>query len=193
MTKTRVVLNVSLLVAAFIVAQNLVLTIWGLVFDAANPGTLTNVVTNDPNIVQALFWAAGNEIVFALSFGVGVFVALRFVRPVWGSLGWRATIVRAVIATAFATAAVLAMRLIETLISTLHVGQHPFGYSLDLTVQPNNVGESLFNAFGELLNPFVDNLPLVVLACVFLRLWLNRPTKVEPLFADAKVHASRVG
>jgi hypothetical protein len=192
MTKTRVVLNASLLVAAFIVAQNLVLTIWGLVFDAANPEIVT-VQLDNINVVPALFWGEVNEAIYALSVGVGVFVSLRFVRSVSGELGWRATIARGVIATAFATLAVLAMRLIETLISTLHVGPHPFGYSFDLTIRPDNVGESLFNVFGELLNPFVDSLPVVVLACVLLRLWLGRAARVQPSLVDAKVPASRVG
>ena len=183
MTRTRVALAVAGLIALVAFAQSAILTLYGYGFDLASASAFNGSAGNAQNSAEIFPFLPGillSDLVTAAAFGVGVFVSLRFIRSIAAGLGWRRVVIRGLIAASVGAVAVLALRLVETLLTGVKIGPYPFGYSFSPSFDPGNVQLGLANAFGQLLNPFVNYLPLVILGCVFLKLWLAaHPTEVE--------------
>jgi hypothetical protein len=168
---TKVPLVTAALVAGVILAQELVLTIYGLIVDLT--------------VLPEVFQSGGSPIgisafltfVRAVVFGAGVFVSLRFVAPIRGEDLWRKVVLRGVIATAIGALALLAYGVVVTLFSSINPGADIFGYSFNVQVDVSAAGQRIVNVLGGALNPLVEFLPLVVLAAILQRLWLSRPPK----------------
>ena len=199
MTRTRITLATSALVACVVFIQSAILTLYGYGFDLASVAAFDGSTPDAQNTQQILPFLPGilvGDLIVAVGFGAGVFISLRFIRSIAGDLDWKRVVVRGVIATAVGSVAVLAVRLLETLLTAVRIGPFPLGYSFTPSFDSGNVQVGLANALGQLINPFVDYVALVILGCVFLKLWLGRIPPVTPLLADAepaKGHASRVG
>jgi hypothetical protein len=168
---TKVPLVTAALVAGVILAQELVLTIYGFIVQLT--------------VLPEVFQSAGSPValaglltlVRAVVFGVGVFVSLRFVAPIHGEDLWPKVILRGVIATAIGALALLAYGVVATLVSSINPGADIFGYSFNVQVNVSAAGQRIVDVLGGALDPLVELLPLVVLAAVLQRLWLSRPPK----------------
>jgi hypothetical protein len=181
---TRNALITGALVAAFMVAADIVANVYQFLFTAA--------VYGDQFSSAALYGARGlgvgtllqlvGSIVGSAVFGAGIFVSLRWVAPVGAATGWRRVILRGVIATALGAAASLLLSIIEGLANAFGVGPHPLGYQFDPSFSVDNAHNRVVDAFGGAVSPFLTWLPLVVLAVVLLRLWLahhEKPATVD--------------
>lgn len=179
----RVVLNVVLIVAAIVFLQELVLWLYEFGFQVAagymfSPPPLEFFVNALPNFLIS-------TLVLAVGFGGGAFVSLRWVAPVIATLSWRRVALRGLLAGVFGAVGVLVLRVIQGLLASVHIGPYPLGYSFSATLSAGDFGAEFLNALGAALSPFVYNLPLIVLACVFLRLWSARVPAGTPLLSQA--------
>ncbi len=183
MTRTRITLGASGLIGLVAFLQSAVLTLYGYGFNVASAAAFDGSTGNAQNSAEIFPFPPGillSDLVTAAAFGAGVFVSLRFVRSIAADLGWKRVVIRGVMAASVGAVVVLALRLVETLLNGVKIGPYPFGYSFSPSFDPGNVQLGLANAFGQLLNPFVNYVPLVILGCVFLELWLAaHPTTVE--------------
>jgi hypothetical protein len=177
MTRTRITLICGGLVAGLTFVQSTVLVFYGYGFNIASAAILngTNGIGDPGNAQQLTPYLAGvliHDLIECAAFGTGIFLVVRFIRPIESVLMWRQVIFRGVLAAGFGAVVVFVVRLIEVLLATINIGPYPLGYSFTATVSDNGVQEGLFNTFGGLLSPFVSDVPLAVLACVLLKLWL---------------------
>ena len=195
MTRTRIALVTGALVAGVLFIQTAILSGYGVGFEVASAAVEdsqsdTNGLSNVQQLVPYLPGILVSDLFYAAAFGAGVFVALRFIRPIETAFAWKRVILRGLVAAAIGTAAVLVVRLLQTLLTHVSLGPYPLGYSFTPSFDPNNLSLGLLNAFGSVLNPFVYNAPLVLLACAFLKLWLGAHTApVEP--TETRAPASR--
>jgi hypothetical protein len=83
----------------------------------------------------------------------------------------------------------LAFSALVSLIAAVTIGAYPFGYSLDAGVDGNHIQFGIQNAIAGALTPLVGWLPLTVLACVFLKLWLDVHPPTAPATSRASVSA----
>ncbi len=188
MTKNRLIRNVALLVGAFLLAQYIVSSIFNLAFDSVEQavGQLSGL---DGGIFANWFGSIVVDAILALGFAVGVFVSLRFVRPVSATSSWKSTILRGVVATAFGAVGIFLIRLLQTLLGSVKIGPYPFGYSFTASFNGNNAQFGLINALLVLVNPFISDVAIVVLACVFLKLWLKAHPNFDATLESADTSA----
>jgi hypothetical protein len=189
MRTTRVTVVTAALVACVVFLQSGILTLYGYGFDLLSVTGLDGAPSNFQNSQEILPLLPGilfSDLTTAAAFGAGVLVSLRFIRSIGADLVWKRLVLWSVIATAVGAVAILVVRLLETLLTAVQVGPFPFGYSFTPSLGAGSVQVGVANALGELINPFVDYVPLVVLACVFLKLWLA----AHPATAPAKDRAS---
>ena len=189
MKSNRVLVISSALVACVIFIESTLLTVYGYLFNVASASAFDAAPGNAQNSAEILPFIPGilvGDLIVAAAFGVGVLISLRFVRSVAANLTWKRVVLRGIIATAIGAVAVLAVRIVESLLTSVQIGPYPLGYSFTSSFDPGNVQLGLANALGQLLNPFVEYAPLVVLACVFLKLWQARVPGVEPLLTNSE-------
>jgi hypothetical protein len=77
------------------------------------------------------------------------------------------------------------LSLIEGVANAFGVGPHPLGYRFDPTFSVDNAHNYLIDSLGGAISPFLEWLPLVVLAVVFLRLWLAHHETRATIATDA--------
>jgi hypothetical protein len=189
MTRTRITLATSALVACVVFIQGAIVTLYGYGYDVASASAFDAAPGNVQNSQEILPFLPGiliGDLIVAVGFGAGVFVALRLIRSITADLSWKRVVIRGVLATAVGSVAVLAVRLLETLLTSVTIGPFPLGYSLTPSFDTGNAELGVANALGQLINPFVDYVPLVILGCVFLKLWLA----AHPATAPAKDRVS---
>jgi hypothetical protein len=126
MTRTRVVINTSLIVGAVIVVQYVLLAIFNYAYESVeqDAGELSGL--NSSNLVPYFIGDLVSEIFYALGFAAGVFLSLRLVKPISWSLSWRSTILRGILATVFGTVGVFVMHVFESLLGSIQIGPYPF-------------------------------------------------------------------
>jgi hypothetical protein len=189
MRTTRVVLVASALIAGVVFLQSAILTLYGYVFNIVSVATFDGSHTGNQSAADILPFLPGiliSDLIIAAAFGVGVLISLRLIRPITADHGWKRVAVRGIIAAAIGAVAVLAVRMIGSLLTSVRIGPYPLGYSFTPSFDTGNVQLGFANALGQLLNPFIEFAPLVVLACVFLKLWVARVPPVKPLLTDTQ-------
>jgi hypothetical protein len=113
------------------------------------------------------------QLIDFVPFGIGVFVALRYVAPIRASSTWGSIVVRAIVAAALGIAAVFVVEFVQAAIVTIGPGSHPFGYSFPGgTVSTDGLSFRLASVTTSVLVDFLQWLPLVVVAGIFQKLWL---------------------
>jgi hypothetical protein len=177
-------MNTSLIVGAVIIAQYVLLEIFNYAYDSAEQAVGEVRGLNSSELVPFFIGDLVSEILYALGFAVGVFVSLKVVKPISSSLPWTSAMLRGVLATAFGAVGVFAVHVLEALLGSVKIGPYPFAYSFSASFDPTNFGFDVLNAFGSLINPFIYNVPLVVVACLLLKLWLSRTPAIGPLLED---------
>ena len=191
MTRTRIALITSSLIAGVLLVQSMVLTLWGLGFQTFANAALAGSSNLSGVDDSAALWAGLPLALFfsvldCAAFGLGVFLSLRFVKRIDDKVTWKHVVVRAALATVLGAVAVFIVRLLETILRSVTAGPYPFGYSFTPTFDSLASQTGLLNALGGLLPPAAEDAPLVILVCVFLRFWLSS----HPAPAETKARAS---
>jgi hypothetical protein len=187
MTRTRISLTAAGILAGALAVQGLVLWLWGTGFEVVGFGLNANQLLS-----VNLFWSLLTSILHYAAFGLGVFVTIGFLAPIEADSTWRRTITRGVIATIVGAIAALALSLLVSLVAAVAIGAYPLGYSFSAAVDPSRVTFGIQNALAGALTPLVGWLPLTVLGCVFLKLWLIAHPASPETKARASVSASSV-
>jgi hypothetical protein len=150
-----------------LVAIGAVLALWTVLFGFLSfDGSIGQLFTLD------MFWSLVDALLRYTAFGAGVFIALRLVAPIVGSSSWQLTVRNGIIATIFGALAAFLFGSIVSGIAAVTIGAYPFGYSLDAGIDPLRIQYGIQNVLAGALTPLLEWLPLTVLACVFLKLWL---------------------
>jgi hypothetical protein len=175
MTRNRINLTAAAIIAGALAVQGLILAIWSTGFELLSfPIPLGEVF--GPNLVVTLLVS----LLHYAAFGLGVYLALRFFAPMKADASWRLTIVRAITVTVAGAVVALAFSAIVSLVASVTIGAYPFGYALDAAVDGYKVQYGIQNTIASGLTPLIGWLPLTVLGCVFLKLWLAaHPLAVE--------------
>jgi hypothetical protein len=174
MTRTRINLTTAAIIAGALAVQGLILAIWSTGFEFVSfPVPLGDVF--GPNLIISLLVA----LLHYAAFGLGVYLALRFFAPMSPDAPWRLTIVRAITVTVSGAVVALAFSAIVSLIASITIGAYPFGYSLDAAVDGYKVQYGIQNTIASAVTPLIGWLPLTVLGCVFLKLWLAAHPTVD--------------
>jgi hypothetical protein len=168
MSSSRVPLVVGALVAAFLLAQSFADTVVSVISEISTPG-----LANPDLIFQGLFSLRPIllDVSWAVAFGVGVWVSLRWVSAARMDDGWRKTVIRGVIATALGATADVVAALIVTFVSASSPGQYPLGYSFRPTLSFGNAWEQIPSDVFNGVFAFIDCVAVVVLAVVLLKVW----------------------
>lgn len=175
MTPTRISLITAAAIAGGLAVQGLILSVWSTAIGIAGFGV---VITQffGPNLMVALLVA----LLHYATFGLGVYLALRFFAPITISDSWRQTIIRGIVVTISGAVLAFVFSVVVSLIAAVTIGAYPFGYSLDAAVDPYRIQFGIQNAVAGGLAPLVQWLPVTILGCVFLKLWLSaHPASVE--------------
>jgi hypothetical protein len=167
MTTTRINLITASLIAGALAVQALLLGLWDVALGVAGFGLVVSQIVS-----VSLVWSLLISLLHYAAFGLGVYLALRFFAPIGASDSWRQTIVRAIMATISGAVVALAFAALVSLIASVTIGAYPFGYSLNAAVDGNRIQYGIQNALAAALTPLIGWLPLTVLGCVFLKLWL---------------------
>jgi hypothetical protein len=176
MAITRVTLITGALVAGVLLVQGFILGLFGDVYGYVGYGGSLGWFPLNASLFVTLL----TSLLHYAAFGAGVFVSIRYLAPLVAGDSWRRVIVRGVIATVCGAIAALAFEAIVSLIAAITIGAYPFGYSLDAGFDADRVQFGIQHMLGGALTPLVGWLPLTVLACVFLKLWLSaHPALVE--------------
>jgi hypothetical protein len=176
MTRTRIFLIAAALIAAAGAAEWLVLTLWSVGVEAVE--FVSGELQGD--VFTALsFWNILGNVLHCAAFGLGVYLALRYLRPIYGQTPWRQAFTRSILATVGGVLVATVLNFVVTLIGAVTLGQYPFGYSVNPEINLNGVQFGLLDAAEGLLPTFVGWLPLTVLGCVLLRFWLQAHPPVE--------------
>jgi hypothetical protein len=167
MTRTRITFTAAGIIAGVLAVQGLVLAIWSTGFELLSfPIPLGEFF--GPNLVFTLLIS----LLHYAAFGLGVYLALRFFAPMSADASWRLTIVRAITVTVSGAVLALAFSAVVSLVASITIGAYPFGYALDAAVDGYKVQYGIQNTIAGALTPLIGWLPLTVLGCVFLKLWL---------------------
>jgi hypothetical protein len=164
-------------VAAFILAAQIVGSLWDFLFSTAVFAQQGDEATNFPALTGGLVLGLIGTVFAAAVFGAGVFASLRWVRSIAATDGWKRVILGGVIAAALGTAASLVLGVLEAVIGSFSAGLHPFGYAFGPNFDSSFAQNRVVGAIGGAPAVFVEWLPLVVLAVVLLRLWLAHHEK----------------
>jgi hypothetical protein len=174
MTRTRVALTTAAIITAALIAQGIVLGLWQTGFDVLafrlGVGQLFSV---------NLFWTLLVQLLHYAAFGLGVYLAIRYIAVIAARDTWRQTITRGIIATISGAIVALAFGAVVSLIAAIAIGPFPFGQSLNSTFDPLQFQYGLENTLSGALAPLIQWLPLTVLGCVFLKLWVAAHPAVE--------------
>lgn len=110
-----------------------------------------------------------------LPFAVGVFLCLWLIAPVAAELRLGHVITRSVLAAGAGAVLVLVVQGIQALVMGIWVGGGLFGASFPFSgFSGNDMGHRMGFAMQTAAGSFIDLVPLVVLAGVFLWMWLER-------------------
>jgi hypothetical protein len=176
MTRTRISLITAGIIAGALAVQGLILWVWSTALDILGFGLVITQIIG-PNLFVGLLVA----ILHYAAFGIGVFLALRYFAPIGASNSWRLTTVRAITVSVSGAVVAFAFSAIVSLIAAVTIGAYPFGYSLDAAVDGWKAQYGIQNAIAGAVSPLIEWLPLTVLGCVFLKLWVGaHPSTVEP-------------
>jgi hypothetical protein len=181
MTRTRIALVVAGLITAALLVQGIVLGLWQTGFDVLGFGLPAGGLFS-----VNLFWSLLVQLLHYAAFGLGVFLALRYIAVVSVRDTWRQTLIRSIIATICGAVLALAFGAIVSLIAAITIGPYPFGQSLNAQIDPLQFQYGLQNTLAGALAPLIQWLPMTVLGCVLLRLWLAE----HPSEREATVRAS---
>ncbi|HEY5229354.1 MAG TPA: hypothetical protein VIJ11_00495 [Galbitalea sp.] len=181
MTRTRINLITAGLIAGALAVQGFVLALWDVGLGVAGFGLVVSQL-----ISVSVVWSLLVGLLHYAAFGLGVYLALRFFAPIGASDSWRQTIIRAVVAAISGAVVAFAFAALVSLIASVTIGAYPFGYSLNAAVDGNRIQYGIQNAIAAALTPLIGWLPLTVLGCVFLKLWLI----AHPAGTPAKDRAS---
>jgi hypothetical protein len=183
MTTSRIPLTTAAIIAGALAVQGLVLGLWSTGLGVVGFGVvITQLLTVN------LVWSSLVGLLHYAAFGIGIYLALRFFAPIGASDSWRQTITRAIIATISGAVVALAFSALVSLIAAVTIGAYPFGYALDAAVNGYQVQYGIQNAIAGSLTPLIGWLPLTVLGCVFLKLWLA--AHPSPIDAPAPAEAT---
>jgi hypothetical protein len=160
-------LTAAALITAALLAQGIILGLWSTGFAILAFGTNLSQIVG-----MTLFWSLLVQLLHYAAFGLGVYASIRYVAPLSAGESWRQVIVRGVIATVVGALAALAFGAIVSLIAAVTIGPYPFGQSLNTQFDPLTYQYGLENMLAGALTPLIQWLPVTVLGCVFLRLWL---------------------
>jgi hypothetical protein len=164
--------------------QSTILTLWGFGFQEFANSAISDL-GGDESEAKALIAGLPLALFFALiacaSFGAGVFLFLRFIRPIDDTVRWKQLVWRGLVASAFGAVTSFIVQVLETVLRSVTPGPYPFGYSFTPSIDSQTAQFGLLNAFGGSLSPFVYDAPLVILAFMFLKLWFGaHPAVVAP-------------
>jgi hypothetical protein len=190
MTTTRVALITAAIVAGVLVAQGVIVGIWNIVFGY---GVLGGSIVQIVEVFNVnLFWTLLTGLLHYAAFGAGVFLAIRFIAPLSAEVSWRRTITRGIVATVSGAIAAVIFDCVVSVIAAITIGPYPFGYALDAAVDPTRIQYGIQNTVAAAITPLIEWLPLVVLACVFLKLWLAAHPATKKA-TETKARASVAG
>ena len=184
MTTTRVTLITAGIVAGVLLVQGVIVGVWSTAFGFIALGGFAAPI--NAMINPGLFWTLLTGLLHYAAFGAGVFLAIRYIAPVRADDSWRGTISRGVVATVAGAMAALIFDGVVSVIAAITIGAYPFGYSFNGSLDPGRIQFGFQNTVATAITPLIEWLPLVVLACVFLKLWLA----AHPATAPAKDHVS---
>ncbi|HEX4442339.1 MAG TPA: hypothetical protein VHZ81_02095 [Galbitalea sp.] len=182
MTHDRVALRAAALISAAGALFWVVGTLWNLgvyAVEAASGGLVGD------SLGGLTFWYILGNILRCAAFGLGVYVTLRC--SIDAKTPWRRTITRAILVSIGGVVVETVLTLAVTLIGSVTISQYPFVDSVDPGLNLNGVQIGLINAAEGLLPMLVTWMPLTVLGCVLLRVWLGAHPEVE----EPTVPASR--
>jgi uncharacterized membrane-anchored protein len=133
----------------------------------------------------SLFQGLGAELVQglvqALTLGVGLFVALRFVTPVRGEDSWRHVLRTALLATLFAMAVFVIVGVVVTLVQSTSPGAYPFGYAFTPAFNSDAAIYGLIRVVAGVPGYFVEWFAFVLVAAGFEKIWLSAHPETESL------------
>ena len=109
-------------------------------------------------------------VVEAVFFAAGVFLALRLFAPIRSDFEWRRVVIHGLIASAVGAIAIAAGMTIVGFIGSIGVGPHPFGYAFTPVLEISPFANWAYQTAQTAFRPFLENIPVVTLACVFLKL-----------------------
>jgi hypothetical protein len=176
MTRTRIALTTAAIITAALVVQGIVLGLWQTGFEMISFGPTLGQLFG-VNFV----WTLLLQLLHYAAFGAGVYVAIRYIAVIGAGDTWRQAITRGIIATIGGAVAALVFGAIVSLIAAITIGPFPFGQSLNSNFNPLQFQYGLQNMLAGALTPLIQWLPMTVLGCVFLKLWLAAHPEVESL------------
>jgi hypothetical protein len=184
MTTTRVTLITAAIVTGVLVVQGAIVGAWNIIFGyAAFGGSLGPL----PNLfIQSTFWTLLTSLLHFVAFGTGVFIVIRYIAPIGAQDTWRNTVLHGIFAAVGGAIAAVIFDCIVSFIAAITIGAFPFGYSLNGAIDPSRIQYGFQNTVAASVTPLIEWLPLVLLACVFLKLWLV----AHPATVGTKVRAS---
>ncbi|TQL47784.1 hypothetical protein FB562_0854 [Homoserinimonas aerilata] len=154
-------------VLAVIVVQGVLRGVTSTLFSLGMPdlgyvGTIWSDVTTSVALVE-------------FPFAIGVFLCLWLVAPVAAELRLAHVITRSVLAAGAGAVLVLVVQGFQALVVGIWVGGGLFGASFPFSgFSGSDIGYRLGFAMQTAVGSFIDLVPLVVLAGVFLWMWLER-------------------
>ncbi|HEY4266634.1 MAG TPA: hypothetical protein VGM94_00445 [Galbitalea sp.] len=184
-SSTRVASIAGAGVAVFILAAQIVGSLWNYLFSTALFAQQGDEISNFPALTGGVVLGLIGAFFAAAVFGAGVFVSLRWIASISATEGWKRVIRGGVIAAALGAAASLVLGLLEAVIGSFSAGLHPLGYAFGPSFNSGFAQDRVVGAIGAAPGVFVEWLPLVVLAVVLLRLWLARHEKPATITTDA--------
>jgi hypothetical protein len=123
------------------------------------------------------------QLLTSVPFSLGVFVALWAIAPISHELGLRFVITRAALAAACGVVLADIVTIFIAFFGSLSASGSVFGTSLPV---PSFNGDSfvstVLSTLAFAIPYFLSTLPVVVLACVFLWLWLRKYPREHPVY-----------
>jgi hypothetical protein len=174
-TSTQLLLRVAGVLGGVILLEGIVSELYGYLVGIVGDATFPEV-SSAGSAQQDLPFLPGillSDLVYALGFSAGVFIALRFMRSILAETRWGALFRRAAFATFVGAIVIVIIRVVESLLDAFKIRPFPFGYAFTSSFVPNDFELGVLDTLGDGLNPFLVYSPLVVLVGVFLKLWLS--------------------
>lgn len=169
MTITRVWLVTSGLIAAGLAAMWILGTVWSNVVG----DSLFGAPTGDTAFTGETVWEMAQIVLHFAAFGAGIFLALRYFVTIGPATSWGQTVARAVAATVGGAVVALIASLALSFLDASTLGPYPLGYQLQAGVDGNNLQYLLRTSLLGAVGPLVDWMPISVLGCVLMRVWLG--------------------
>jgi hypothetical protein len=176
MTPRQLLLRVAGVLGAVILIERIVADIYSYVVQIVGNATFPAVSSGGGDVEQVLPFLPGilfSAFIFAFGFAAGAYVSLRFLRPVTAEISWGSLLGRGVFAAFIGATVILLIHVTISLLYALKIGPYPFAYAFTTSFVPHDFVLGLLDTLGEGLSPFLEYVPLAILACVFLKLWLS--------------------